>query len=101
MATKVNYFAIKENDAGNFHFDHFGSKVGGDRRDVPVVFIVLDAEGKLIAKSTKAYTAKDLNIADKGRQDYDNNKYHNSHFFVRKDNRVVPNSALARYIEWD
>jgi len=93
---KINYFTIRQNENGNAHFDGFGIDVGGINRDVEIVFIVIDDAGKIIAKSAKAYTAKDLNIATNGRKDYDANKYHISHFFKNG----LPSASLAKTIEW-
>jgi hypothetical protein len=97
----VNLFYVDENNRGNFHFQGFGLSVGGDNRDKSFIIKVRDKNGGEIATS-KPTTAIELNIASRGRRDYDKDNFHQSYFCYLKDNEeFIPNSPIARRVEWN
>ena len=94
-------FEIRENPAGRFHLTRFGVNYGGTDRNERFVIVVRDRHGNEIARSLPT-TARQLSIAERGRQDYDANCFHQTDFFAWDDDaqRAVPRSAIARRARW-
>jgi hypothetical protein len=94
-------FPIRETENKRFHLNEFGRAVGGKERDKQFVFVVKDRRTNEIARS-EPVTAAELRIAERGRGDYDNNKFHQKDFFKRDDETGTPqpHSAIARRVPW-
>ena len=91
---------VRETRTGRFHLSNFGVTTGGSDRTQPFIIIVQDARGHVIAESD-VVTAASLGIADRGREDYDCDKFRQRDFFVRDPhNTVKPASPIARRVPW-
>ncbi|NOJ90185.1 hypothetical protein HNV26_31965 [Myxococcus xanthus] len=93
-----NICSIRETGTGRFHLSQMGKTIGGSERDVPFRFQVVDASGGVIAESSEE-TARGLGIAERGRRDYDADKYHQTDFMKWECGQgLVPFQALARRV---
>lgn len=98
VADRANVCIIRETSEGRFHLGHFGKSIGGQDRDVPFKFRVIDVTGRLLAESAPA-TAAELGIAVVGRGDYDGDNYRQRDFMRREAGKaLVPHQALARRV---
>jgi hypothetical protein len=89
---------VRETDTGRFHLAQFGQSIGGPNRDKPFRFEVFSADGELLAQSGKV-TAKELGIAERGRGDYDADRYHQTDFLIWEEGeRLVPHRAPAKRV---
>lgn len=100
IAEVVREFEVVETSTGRFHLAGFGVNCGGTDRNESFVFVVRDRYGREMARSLPA-TARQLLIAERGRREYDANRFHQTDFFKRAaDGRPVPDSAVARRCRW-
>ena len=91
-------FVVKETSSGRFHLAGFGVTCGGMDRATPFVLVVQDQRGREIGRSHPT-TAQELGIAERGRGDYDLDKFHRTDFLKVVGGRLVP-SAQARRAAW-
>ena len=68
-------FTVRENARGRFHLGGFGVSCGGEDRDEPFFFVVRYSNGREIVRSSPT-TARALGIAERSRQDYDADAFH-------------------------
>ncbi len=89
-------FDVVENSCGRFHLRSFGERVGGPDRDKPFVFVVRNAEGEEVDRSS-VVTVDALKIGALGRRDYDKNEYRITDFMIlTSDGAPLPNSLVAQ-----
>ncbi len=100
MAEVAREFEVRETSTGRFHLAGFGAEYGGSDRDESFIFVVRDRHGCEVARSLPC-TARQLSIAERGRRDYDANRFHQSDFFKRDaGGGPIPHSAIARRARW-
>ena len=96
----VREFEVRETSTGRFHLVGFGAEYGGTDRDESFIFVVRDRQGCEVARSLP-YTARQLSIAERGRRDYDADRFHQSDFFKRDaGGGPIAHSAIARRARW-
>lgn len=96
----VREFEVMETSTGRFHLAGFGVDCGGTDRNESFVFVVRDGYGREVARSLPT-TARQLLIAERGRRDYDANRFRQTDFFKRATGgRPVPDSAIAGRCRW-